>query len=231
MGILSRLNRIMKANMNTLPIQSNNPEKELSEYMRQLNMELGAVKAETAAVLLSERRAKTLLDECNAEIEKLQRYAEKSVEEGNDSRALSFLDKKSKQMEKLAELTTAYELASMNAKNIKLIEEKLVSDIGQLELRRMQLKEKLAQIGAIEGMTGGNTSSSSINAVFERVEAEANFALDKAEALAELKADEQGDDISQKYAYLNQDTTASNEVTEDIHDELAAIKKKHHSKE
>ena len=62
-----------------------------------------------------ERRSKRALDECQAEIKKLQRYAEKSVEAGDEDAARKFLEKKAVQAEKLTDLQTEYEAAAANA--------------------------------------------------------------------------------------------------------------------
>ena len=68
MGILSRFRDVMKANVNSLLARTEDPEKTVNEYMRSLSSDLGQVKAETAAVLSEESRAKRALDECSAEM-------------------------------------------------------------------------------------------------------------------------------------------------------------------
>lgn len=192
MGILSRFNDIMKANIHSLMDRAEDPMKVIEEYMRKLNQDLGSVKAETAAIVLNERRSKTLLDECSADIKKLQRYAEKSVEAGNDGDALKFLGKKAKQTERLHELQSAYEQAAKNAECMEQMQHKLVSDIGQLEASYYELKGKLA-------VAARSKYDSSIEAMEEKV----NFALDKAAALAELQADHHdNDDLDRRFAQL-----------------------------
>lgn len=129
-GILSRFRDIMKMNVNALMDKVGDPEKTIDDYMRNLNSDLGKVKAETVSVLADERRAKRALDECKAEIKKLQYYASKSVEAGNEEEARKFLERKGLQTEKLEQLQTSYDLASVNAVNMKQMQEKLVSDMG-----------------------------------------------------------------------------------------------------
>ena len=51
------------------------------------------MKAETAAVMAAETKAKRELDECAAEAEKMQKYAEKALLAGNESDALKAEDK------------------------------------------------------------------------------------------------------------------------------------------
>ena len=94
MGVIQRFKDIMSANVNAVLDKAEDPEKMIDQYMRNLQDDLGKVKAETAAVMAEETRAKRELDECNQEVEKLQKYAEKAVAAGNDSDARLFLQKK-----------------------------------------------------------------------------------------------------------------------------------------
>ncbi|MNW28039.1 hypothetical protein D3C74_48480 [compost metagenome] len=184
MGILSRFRDIMKMNVNALMDKVGDSEKTIDDYMRNLNSDLGKVKAETASVLADERRTKRALDECKAEIKKLQHYASKSVEAGNEEEARKFLERKGLQAEKLEQLQTSYDLASTNAVNMKQMQEKLVSDMGQLEARHAELKGKLAVAKAQQALN----SMGSKNSAFEVMEEQVNRAYDEAMAIAELRA-------------------------------------------
>ncbi|MGW8439609.1 PspA/IM30 family protein [Paenibacillus sp. S33] len=184
MGILSRFRDIMKMNVNALMDKVGDSEKTIDDYMRNLNSDLGKVKAETASVLADERRTKRALDECKAEIKKLQHYASKSVEAGNEEEARKFLERKGLQAEKLEQLQTSYDLASTNAVNMKQMQEKLVSDMEQLEARHAELKGKMAVAKAQQALN----SMGSKNSAFEVMEEQVNRAYDEAMAIAELRA-------------------------------------------
>ncbi|MEK5141463.1 PspA/IM30 family protein [Paenibacillus sp. FSL M7-0134] len=218
MGILSRFRDIMKMNVNALVDKVGDPERTIDDYMRNLNSDLGKVKAETASVLADERRAKRALDECKAEIKKLQHYASKSVEAGNEEEARKFLERKGLQADKLEQLQTSYDLASTNAVNMKQMQEKLVSDMGQLEARRAELKGKMAVAKAQQTLN----SMGSKNSAFEVMEEQVNRAYDEAMAIAELRAGTK-DDLDALFAQYEKSTNAE--------DELAAIKEKINHKE
>ncbi|APB73091.1 PspA/IM30 family protein [Paenibacillus peoriae] len=218
MGILSRFRDIMKMNINALVDKVGDPERTIDDYMRNLNSDLGKVKAETASVLADERRAKRALDECKAEIKKLQHYASKSVEAGNEEEARKFLERKGLQAEKLEQLQTSYDVASTNAVNMKQMQEKLVSDMGQLEARRAELKGKMAVAKAQQTLN----SMGSKNSAFEVMEEQVNRAYDEAMAIAELRAGTK-DDLDALFAQYEKSTNAE--------DELAAIKEKINHKE
>ena len=115
MGILKRFKDIMASNINALLDKAEDPEKMIDQCLRDLNSDLGKVKAETAAIMADEQRAKRELDECTAEIAKMQSYAEKAVMAGNDADAKSFLAKKAELTTKQASLQQAYDLAAANS--------------------------------------------------------------------------------------------------------------------
>ncbi|UPK47066.1 PspA/IM30 family protein [Paenibacillus pabuli] len=230
MGILSRFRDVMKANVNHVLARAQDPEKTVNEYMRSLSSDLGQVKAETAAVLSDESRAKRALDECSAEIKKLQRYAEKSAESGDEDKARGFLEKKAAQTEKRNELQAAYDRASAKAQMMKHMHEKLVADMGQLESRHAELKGRMAAANAQQQANERNASAANASAALKAMEDKANQALNEAEALAELRAGAQEDDLDVLIAQLEQQMNAeagnNAQVTPSPEEELALIQKK-----
>lgn len=218
MGILTRFKDIMSSNINALLDKAEDPEKMIDQCLRNLNSDLGKVKSETAVVMAEEQRSKRELDECLNEINKMQQFAIKALEAGNEDDAKKFLEKKGSLTNKQAGLQQAYDMAHANADNMRTMHDKLVKDINELESRREMIKGKLAVAKTQERMnkmTSGLNGNSSISA-FERMEARANAAMDKANAMAELNAGPKDsiDDLTAKYA----------NSTSDVDDELAALK-------
>lgn len=219
MGILTRFKDIMSANINALLDKAEDPEKMIDQCLRNLNSDLGKVKSETAAIMAEEQRAKRTLEECNEEIDKMQAFAVKAIEAGNDSDAKKFLEKKSSLANKQADLQEAYNLASANAANMRAMHDKLVGDIQQLESRKDMIKGKMAAAKTqerINKMTSGIDGANNSMAAFDRMEAKADAALDKANAMAELNAGPKDDidDLTAKYS----------SPSSEIDDELAALK-------
>ncbi len=222
MGILSRFKDIMSANINALLDKAENPSKMIDQYLRDLENDLGKVKAETAAVMAEETRCRRELDECKEEMEKMQRYAEKAVMAGNDADARQFLAKKGQLSEKFSSLQQAYNLAADNAAKMKQMHDKLVEDISSLNARRDAIKAKMTVAKTQQKM---NKMGASIDgaektlSAFDRMEAKANKMLDEANAMAELNkgADQDIDSLARKY-----DEPAGVAVD----DELAALKEK-----
>ena len=86
MGVIQRFKDIMSANINAMLDKAENPEKMIDQYMRNLEDDLGKVKAETASVMAEEARAKRAYDEALAEVEK---YHHTEAEAASDIREVS----------------------------------------------------------------------------------------------------------------------------------------------
>ncbi len=223
MGIISRFKDIMSANINALLDKCEDPEKMIDQYLRNLESDLGKVKAETAAIMAEETRAKRELDECNAEVTKYQNYAVKAVEAGNDEDARQFLVKKNQLVEKQAALQQAYDLAAANATKMRQMHDKLVKDINELNSRKDAIKAKIAVAKTQERINkmGSSVAGAENNmSAFARMEAKADKMLDQANAMAELNASSEDANVENLAAKYENTSTTSPEVD----DELAALK-------
>lgn len=224
MGILTRFKDIMAANINALLDKAEDPEKMIDQYLRNMTEDLGKVKAETASVMAEEQKAKRELDECVAEINKYQSYAEKALKAGNEADAKAFLEKKQNVAKKQEALQQNYELAKANADKMKQMYDKLVKDISSLEDRRdaIKAKVKVAKTQQKINELGASTKGASKDlSAFARMEAKADKMLDEANAMAELNASQAGSDISSLEAKYDSDVSATSSA---VDDELAALK-------
>lgn len=224
-GIIARFKDIMSSNINALLDKAEDPSKMIDQYLRNLESDLGKVKAETASVMAEEKRSKRELDECNEQMNKMQRYAEKALIAGNESDAKTFLEKKAQLSKNQQSLQQSYDIAADNAVKMRSMHDKLVKDIGELNARRDQLKAKLAiaktqerlnKIGSsVDGAKGNLTA-------FDKMEDKINRKLDEANAMAELNSSNKEDsieDIMSKY-------DDNKENNSEVDDELQALKNK-----
>lgn len=194
----------------------------IDQYLRNLESDLGKVKAETASVIAEESRARRALDECNANITKMQTYAEKAVAAGNDADAKQFLAQKKVYTDQLASLESTYQIAADNAAKMRTMHDKLVSDIGQLNAKKDSIKAKMAAAKTQQRINKiGSSAVGAANdmSAFDRMEAKANKMLDEANAMSELNkttAESSIDALASKY-----DSPATDNS---LDDELAALK-------
>jgi phage shock protein A len=221
MGILARFKDIMSSNINAFFDKMEDPEKMIDQVLRDLESDLGEVKAETASVMAEEARAQRALNECQAEVDKLQSYAEKAVLAGNDKDAAIFLQKKNGKSRELQALQQAYDLAKDNSTKMRQMFDHLNDQIYEMQAKKTQIKAKVAVAKTQEKINklteSVQTAKGTMNK-FDALEAKADKMLDKANAMAELNGAIAGDvmeDLMDKY-----DTT----TTESVDEELAALK-------
>ncbi len=221
-GILSRFKTIMEANINALLDKAEDPVKMADQLARDLEKDLGEVKAETVSVMAEEKRAKRAYDEGVAEVEKLQRYAEKAVLAGNDADAKVFLSEKAAKAANLESLKGAWDLAAANAAKMREMHDKLTEQLKQVEDRKAAIRAKAAMV---KSQQKANEIKSDLDgsslAAFDALEEKLNRKLDEAEAAAELNTKK--DDMADLLAKYDDDATVQDSGVED---ELAALKAK-----
>ena len=192
------------------------------QLARDLEQDLGEVKAETVSVMAEEKRAKRAYDEGAAEVEKLQRYAEKAVLAGNDADAKVFLSEKAAKAANLESLKGAWDLAAANAAKMREMHDKLTEQLKQVEDRKAAIRAKAAMVKSqqkaneIKSDLGGSSL-----AACDALEEKLNRKLDEAEAAAELNTKK--DDMADLMAKYDDDATVQDSGVED---ELAALKAK-----
>ena len=225
-GILSRFKDIMSSNINALLDKVEDPMKMIDQYLRNLESDLGKVKAETAAVMADETKSKRELDECIDSINKMQTYAEKALLSGNEADARTFLSKKGELNNKLISLQQTYDIAKENSTKMREMHDKLIKDISQLNTRREELKAKMAVANTQEKL---NKIGSSVNGAignmskFDEMEAKINKKLDTANAMAELNNSQKEENIEDLIAKYDNETK---NTSSEIDDELSELKSK-----
>jgi phage shock protein A len=133
MSMFSRIKEMMENKMDDLWDKTDDLEKMIEQNLRDLNRDLGKVKAEMASVLAEEQRLKRELNECQEGIDKMERYSIKALDEGNEEDVRRFQDKKLVMTAKLSDLQAAYQFASSKSQEMNPILDNLVADIRELE--------------------------------------------------------------------------------------------------
>lgn len=220
-GILGRFKAIMEANVNALLDKAEDPVKMADQLARDLEEDLGKVKAETASVMAEVKRAQRAYDECAEAVEKLQKYAEAAVLKGNDADAKAFLTEKAEKAKTLESLAQSLKVAQANADQMRQMHDQLEKQLRQIAERKATIRAKAAMANAKERTAelgrsiGGAAESLS---AFDRLEEKIDRRLDEAEAMAELNTQKSGmEDLMAKYDMPQESA---------LDDELAALKAK-----
>ena len=217
-GILERFKTIMSSNINALLDKMEDPEKMIDQYLRDMEKDLGSVKAETVAVMAQESVAKRKVAECEDEIKKMESYAKKALQAGNEADARMFLEKKESMKIKLESLEKEKMIAVENSLKMREMHDKLTSDIQKLNAKRNEIKAKIKmaksaqKINSMTSSTGISGKMDSFNSIEEKVDR----MLDEANASIELNSPKKDevDDLMKKYDSV--ETESSSAVDEEL---------------
>ena len=222
-GILERFKTIMSSNINALLDKMEDPEKMIDQYLRDMEKDLGSVKAETVAVMAQESAAKRKVAECEDEIKKMESYAKKALQAGNEADARMFLEKKESIKIKLDSLEKEKMIAVENSLKMREMHDKLTSDIQKLNAKRNEIKAKIKmaksaeKINSMTSSTGISGKMDSFNSIEEKVDR----MLDEANASMELNSPKKDevDDLMKKY------DSGESESSSAVDEELERLKK------
>ena len=222
-GILERFKTIMSSNINALLDKMEDPEKMIDQYLRDMEKDLGSVKAETVAVMAQESAAKRKVTECEDEIKKMESYAKKALQAGNEADARMFLEKKESIRIKLESLEKEKMIAVENSLKMREMHDKLTSDIQKLNAKRNEIKAKIKmaksaqKINSMTSSTGISGKMDSFNSIEEKVDR----MLDEANASMELNSPKKDevDDLMKKY------DSGESESSSAVDEELERLKK------
>ncbi len=214
MGLIDRIQRVIRANFNSLVSSAEDPEKILEQTVLEMQENLVQLRQSVAQAIATQKRSDRQADLAQSNAEEWYRRAQLALQQGNDSLAREALTKR-----KFYQETATALLAQMEPH--KVVVDRLKNDMQTLSMKISEAKTKKdmfiararsAQASAnINEMLGGINPRSSLNA-FERMEEKVMAIEAQSAAIAELGTD----DLQQKFASL--------EAGGDIDSELAAMK-------
>ena len=208
MGILGRFKDIMASNIHAIFTRDDkHPEQTVEKYLGQLRRDLGQVKAETEALKMEYNRAQRAVDENEDEQAKLERYLERAREAKSTSDARTFERKLEKVREDGTVLAQKLAQAKEDMDKLAALNEKLGGDISTLEAKLSEIKGTLTAASQQEQLNKMAKKAGAANSdeMFSQMSERANYALDKANAMAELEAgpsaaaDRELESLTEKY--------------------------------
>ena len=208
MGILGRFKDIMASNIHAIfNREDKHPEQTVEKYLGQLRRDLGQVKAETEALKMEYNRAQRAVDENEDEQAKLERYLERAREAKSTSDARTFERKLEKVREDGTILAQKLAQAKEDMDKLTALNDKLGGDISTLEAKLSEIKGTLSAASQQEQLNKMAKKAGAANSdeMFSQMSERANYALDKANAMAELEAgpsaaaDRELESLTEKY--------------------------------
>ena len=214
MGLFDRIWRLIRANLNSLISQAEDPEKILEQTVMDMQEDLVQMRMAVAQAIATQKRTERQCAQAKATAEEWYRRAQLALQKGDDSlarealtRRKSYQETAEAMQEQLQQQTVVVNKLKDNMRVLegKISEAKLKKDLYIARARSAQASQK------IQEMLGQVNTSGAISA-FERMEEKVLQLEANAEALQELGAD----DLEKKFAALGE--------ADEIDAELAAMK-------
>lgn len=220
MGILGRLSTLLKANVNDLISNAEDPEKILNQLILDMKDQLIEAKKQVAVAIADEKRLKKQLD---GELHKSREWEKKAmmaVRAGRDDLAKEALRRKSEHDQLATEFQAQWEAQKAAADRLRESLRQLNNKIEEAKRKKNLLIARKKRVEAQQKIQNTMTSLSDTSAfdAFDRMTTKIDQMEAEAEATQQLHEDMTGADLSQDFAALERETSADSE--------LAALKAK-----
>jgi phage shock protein A len=215
MGLFDRIGRVVRANLNSLVNQAEDPEKILEQAVLDMQNDLIQIRQAVAQAIATQKRTERQASQARATAEEWYRRAQLALQKGDDNLAREALTRRQSYQDTANALENQIEqqrsVVAKLKQNMVLLEGKLSEAKTKKDMyiararsakASQQLNEMLDRVG-----------TSSAMAAFERMEEKVLQLEARSEAVAELSS---GDTIEKQFKAL--------ESGNNVDDELAALK-------
>jgi len=214
MGILDRMSRLIRANVNDLIDRAENPEMMLNELLREMETNIREARMQVANMIAQEKELEADLKDAQRDSREWERRAELAVTSGKDDLAREALRRR-RDAEGIAtvyatQLSSQQEMVTKLKQQLKMLEAKHDEAESKRDVLIARHRANQAQRQMTETLSTlpGLDSLGELDRMERRIRQEES----KTQALGEL----QGEDVEWQFAELDRD--------EDIEGELAALK-------
>lgn len=223
MGIFSRLNRVIKSNLNALIDQAEDPEKLIGQTVSDMKSALSRARKELVEALGSAKRLEKKEKELEGEAAEWERKAVLALEQDDDDLAREALRRKARTLKDAQTVRARAAEQTTTADAMKLQLERIEEKLDDLKARQKTLAAQVRQARTQPVSPGIGTGEKLGGGAFTDLERMADQ-IDQLDA--EVEAHELLDDPKRAQVDARFRDLETNENDEDIEDELAALKAK-----
>lgn len=218
MGMLDRLGRAIKSNLNSIIDKAEDPAKMIAQTIEDMQDELKKARADLVSSLATVKQLEKKLKDQTEEASSWEKRAMLALEHGDDELAREALRRKKKAEGDAADTDRTREQQATYVAELKATIDQLERKVEELKARKNTLA---SQVGNARAATG-NTSlgGSNAGAVGRLREMQDKIESMEAEAEAtELLVDPKKADLEERFRKLER-----GETTDSLEDELATLK-------
>ncbi len=214
MGFFDRLSRLLRANLNQLVTNAEDPAKILDQSVIDMQVDLEKLRKAVATALVSQKRLSRQADQAQEQSQVWYQRAEQAIQKGEEDLAKQALIRRKTFQETFSSLSNQLE---GQAGQVQMLQRSLISLEGKIaEARtkkdmlkaRAQAAKAKQQLQTAVGAFGSDSSRAAFEKMEERIE--------EMEASGEVADELSGTDLEARFSSLEGST--------DIEDELVQIK-------
>jgi phage shock protein A len=214
MGLLDRIGRLMRANVNDMVSKAEDPEKILEQAVQDMQEDLVQLRQAVAGAIATQKRSEQQYNKAVTDEASWQQKAQLALSKGDENLAREALVRKKSHSETAVALKTQLD---GQVGQIELLKRNLIqleSKISEAKTKKDMLKSRAQAAKASEQLQGavGRIGTNSSMAAFERMEEKVLQQEARSQAVAELA----GSDLEGKFAALS--------AGAGVDDELAMMK-------
>jgi phage shock protein A len=214
MGLLDRIGRVARANLNDLVSKAEDPEKILEQSLLDMQEDLVQLRQAVASAIATQKRTEQQYNSLQTEVNNWQQRAQLALQKGNEDLARQALTRKKTAADSAASIKTQFDQQTAQVDTLKRNLITLESKISEAKTKKDMLKARVSAAKANEQIAAmtGKINTSGATAAFERMEEKVLMMEARAQGVAEIA----GDSLEGQFAML--------EGGSDVDAELAAMK-------
>jgi len=200
MGLLDRLSRLLRANLNAFVSDAEDPIKILDQSVTDMQEDLVKLREAVAMAIASQKRLENQAAQSKEQIENWFLRAELALKKGEDDLAREALSRKKTFQESFESLSAQYQSQNSQVERLKKSLLLLERKIAEARTKKNMLKARAQAAKAQQQIQNavGDVGSKSAMAAFERMEDKVEALEASSQAALELA----GEDIESKFAAL-----------------------------
>jgi phage shock protein A len=214
MGLIDRILRVIRANLNAIVGQAEDPEKILEQTVAEMQEDLVQLRQAVAQTIATQKRTERQAHQAQSTADEWYRRAQLALKQGNDALAREALTKRKSYQETATAMTAQLDQQNTVVVRLKKDMQALESKIAEAKTKKDMYIARARSASAsarLNETLGGINTKSSLSA-FERMEEKVLQLEAQSQAIAELGTD----DLQKKFSAL--------ESSNNIDAELAQMK-------
>jgi phage shock protein A len=210
MGLLDRISRLMRANVNDMVSKAEDPEKILEQAVIDMQEDLLQLRQAVAQAIATQKRTEQQYNKATNDESSWYQKAELALKKGDENLAREALTRKKSYSETALALKTQLDGQVGQIEGLKRSLMQLESKISEAKTKKDMLKARSQAAKAQEQLQGavGRVGNNGAMAAFERMEEKVLNQEARSQAVAELA----GNDLESKFAVLSAGSGVDDEL-------------------